>query len=67
MQQLLRNLSNQDLLDRLARLTEYLGESRGLNVSYEFCKMDMEEIQQEIEYRRHTNSWHTENESRVST
>ncbi|NCI45113.1 hypothetical protein [Sediminibacterium soli] len=57
MQQLVRHLTDQELLDRLARLTEHLASCRGLNVSYDFCKMDIEETQQEIEYRKLHHLW----------
>jgi hypothetical protein len=49
--QLLQNMSDQELIDRLADLTEHLASCRGLNASYEFCKMDIEETQHEIEAR----------------
>ena len=51
LRQLLQNMSDQELMDRLAELTEHLSSCRGLNASYEFCKMDIEETQQEIEAR----------------
>lgn len=44
-------MSDRELIDRLADLTEHLASCRGLNASYEFCKMDIEETQQEIESR----------------
>jgi hypothetical protein len=49
--QLLQHMSDQELMDRLAELTEHLASCRGLNASYEFCKMDIEETQHEIEAR----------------
>jgi hypothetical protein len=49
--QLLQNMNDQELMDRLAELTEHLASCRGLNASYEFCKMDIEDTQQEIEAR----------------
>lgn len=48
----LKNLTDQQLLDRLADLTDRLPFCRGLNASYEFCKMDIEDIQAEIEARK---------------
>lgn len=51
MRQLLKNMTNQELIDRLADLTEHLASCRGMNASYEFCKMDIEETQLEIESR----------------
>jgi hypothetical protein len=52
MRQLLRYLSEDELLERLASLTEYLASCRGVDASYVFCMMDIEEIQEEIEYRK---------------
>lgn len=51
MRQLLQNMSDQELIDRLAELTDHLSSCRGINASYEFCKMDIEETQREIEDR----------------
>jgi hypothetical protein len=51
MRQLLQSMSDQQLLDRLAELTDHLASCRGLN-SYDFCIMDIEEAQQEIEARK---------------
>ena len=56
MRQLLEQLSYQELLDRLANLTEHLASCRGLNVSYGFCMMDIEETQQEIQARKNEGS-----------
>jgi ribosomal protein L29 len=44
-------MSDQELMDRLADLTEHLASCRGQNASYEFCKMDIEETQHEIASR----------------
>lgn len=44
-------MNDQELIDRLAELTEHLASCRGLNASYEFCKIDIEETQHEIETR----------------
>ncbi|MBV9989616.1 MAG: hypothetical protein JO301_18180 [Chitinophagaceae bacterium] len=52
MRQILRYLTYQELLDRLVALTDHLATCRGLNASYEFCKMDIEETQEEIVSRR---------------
>jgi len=52
MNQLLKNLTEQELLDRLAELTSRLSSGRGSDPAYEYCKMDIEEIQEEIESRR---------------
>ena len=56
MNQLLKNLTEQELLDRLAELTSRLSSGRGSDPAYEFCKMDIEEIQEEIESRKKENS-----------
>jgi hypothetical protein len=53
MRQMLQHFTDQELLDRLADLTDHLVSCRGLNASYEFCKMDIEDTQEEIEARRH--------------
>jgi hypothetical protein len=50
---MLQHLTDQELFDRLAELTDHLVSCRGLNASYEFCKMDIEDTQDEIEARRH--------------
>lgn len=52
MRQLLGYLSDEELLERLASLTEYLASCRGVDASYMFCMMDIEEIQEEIEHRK---------------
>jgi len=52
MNQLLKQLTEQELLDKLAELTSRLASGRGSDPAYEFCKMDIEEIQEEIESRR---------------
>jgi hypothetical protein len=52
MRQLLRYLSDEELLEKLASVTEYLASCRGVDVSYIFCMMDIEEIQEEIEFRK---------------
>jgi hypothetical protein len=52
MRQILRYLSDEELLERLASLTEYLASCRGVDASYMFCMMDIEELQEEIEYRK---------------
>jgi hypothetical protein len=52
MNEILRNLSNQQLLDRLAALTSRLSVGRGFDKAYEFCRMDIEEIQAELESRK---------------
>ncbi len=52
MRQLLQYMTDQELMDRLADLTEHLASCRGLNASYDFCKMDIEETQAEIELRK---------------
>lgn len=52
MNEILRNLTEQELLDRLAELTSRLSISRGYDKAREFCKIDIEELQQEIEWRR---------------
>jgi hypothetical protein len=52
MNEALRNLSYQELLDRLAALTARLSEGRGFDKGHEFCKIDIEEIQAEIESRK---------------
>lgn len=62
MRQLLQNMSDQDLMDRLAELTEHLASCRGINASYEFCKMDIEETQREIEERMEKRNGHLHND-----
>lgn len=58
----LKNLTHQQLLDRLAALTARLTEGRGFDKGHEFCKIDIEEIQAEIEKRKRTGeSFQTEN------
>lgn len=52
MSQLLKKLSDQDLLERLADLTDRLAFCRGMNISYDFCMMDIEETLAEIESRK---------------
>jgi hypothetical protein len=52
MRQLLKHMSEDELLERLASLTEYLASCRGVDASYVFCMMDIEEIQEEIESRK---------------
>ena len=52
MSQLLKTLSEQDLLNRLADLTDRLAFCRGMNISYDFCMMDIEETLSEIESRK---------------
>lgn len=52
MRQLLQHMTDEELLDRLAELTEHLVSCRGLNASYDFCKMDIEDAQEEIEARK---------------
>lgn len=52
MNEILKNLSEQELLNRLAELTSRLSAGRGYDKAREFCKIDIEEIQQEIEFRR---------------
>jgi hypothetical protein len=52
MNQLLKKLTEQELLDKLAELSSRLSSGRGSDPAYEYCKMDIEEIQEEIESRR---------------
>ncbi len=52
MKQLLRNLTLQELLEKLANLTARLCAGRGMDKAHEFCRMDIEEIQKEIESRK---------------
>lgn len=56
MNEILRNLTEQELLDRLAELTSRLSTGRGYDKAREFCKIDIEEIQAEIEFRRKNES-----------
>lgn len=50
----LQNLTNQELFDRLAELTSRLTSGRGFDKAHEFCKIDIEEVQAEIEARKVT-------------
>jgi ribosomal protein L29 len=52
MKEALRNMTYQELLDRLADLTARLSEGRGYDKGHDFCKMDIEEILNEIEARK---------------
>ena len=56
MNEILKNLTEQELLDRLAELTTRLSVGRGYDKAREFCKIDIEEIQQEIEFRKKNES-----------
>ena len=51
MKQVLKNLTLQELLDKLASLTARLSAGRGIDKAHEFCRIDIEEIQNEIESR----------------
>jgi len=52
MGQFLRNMSEEELLERLARLTDHLASCRGRDASYDFCIIDIQEVQDEIEDRK---------------
>lgn len=52
MTQSLKKLSDQELLERLADLTDRLAFCRGMNISYDFCMIDIEETMAEIENRK---------------
>jgi len=56
MNRILQKLTVQELLDKLAELTSRLSEGRGYDKAREFCKMDIEEIQEELEARKATHS-----------
>jgi ribosomal protein L29 len=56
MKEILRHLTNQELVDRLAELTTRFSSGRGFDKAHEFCKMDIEEILEEIEERKVTGS-----------
>ncbi len=56
MNQSLKKLSDQELLERLADLTDRLALCRGMNVSYDFCMIDIEEALAEIETRKLSNN-----------
>ena len=44
MNEILRNLTEQELLNRVAELTSSLCVGRGYDKAREFCKIDIEEL-----------------------
>jgi len=51
MHKVLQKLTLQELLDKLESHTARLSAGRGIDKVHEFCRMDIEEIQNEIESR----------------